>query len=131
MLHTDGNLYLQKQRDDGQPGREIVRWNGNPTGEGFFGKWNPATIKGTIVNGQRVPYPAGTNFSNAPRAAAPAAGNAAAGNAAAGNGTLRRGSRGPAVRKLQLDLGVQPADGVFGPATEAAVKDFSTAYDAR
>jgi len=118
MLHTDGNLYFQKQRDDGQPGREIVRWNGNPTGEGFFGKWNPATIKGTIVNGQRVPYPAGTNFNNAPRAAAPAA------PAAAGNGTLRRGSRGPAVRKLQLDLGVQPADGVFGPATEAAVKDF-------
>ena len=32
MLHTDGNLYFQKQRDDGQPGREIVRWNGNPTG---------------------------------------------------------------------------------------------------
>jgi len=56
----------------------------------------------------------------APAAAAPAAAPAAA----AGNGTLRKGSRGPAVRKLQLDLGVQPADGVFGPATEAAVKDF-------
>ena len=50
----------------------------------------------------------------------PAAGNAPA----AGNSTLRKGSRGEAVRKLQLDLGVQPADGVFGPATEAAVKDF-------
>jgi len=54
-----------------------------------------------------------------PQAAAPAAPAAAAGNS-----TLRKGSRGPAVRKLQLDLGVQPADGVFGPATEAAVKDF-------
>lgn len=37
---------------------------------------------------------------------------------------LRRGSRGPEVRKLQLDLGVQPADGIFGPATERAVRDF-------
>jgi len=114
MLHTDGNLYFK-----GPEG--ITRWNGNPSGEGIIGRWNPATIKGTIVNGQKVPYPSGTNFNNAPRAAAPAA----AGNApAAGNGTLRNGSRGEAVRKLQLDLGVQPADGVFGPSTEAAVKDF-------
>jgi peptidoglycan hydrolase-like protein with peptidoglycan-binding domain len=116
MLHTDGNLYF-----NGPEG--ITRWNGNPSGEGIIGRWNPATIKGTIVNGQKVPYPSGTNFNNAPRAAAPTP--TAAGNApAAGNGTLRNGSRGEAVRKLQLDLGVQPADGVFGPSTEAAVKDF-------
>lgn len=132
MLHTDGNLYLQKQRDDGQPGREIVRWNGNPTGEGFFGKWNPATIKGTIVNGQRVPYPAGTNFSNAPRAAAPAASPAAAApasrvsNTTPTGGLLRRGNRGEEVKQLQRDLGMtgNEIDGIFGPATERAVRTF-------
>jgi len=129
MLHTDGNLYFQKQRDDGQPGREIVRWNGNPTGEGFFGKWNPATIKGTIVNGQRVPYPAGTNFSNAPRAAAPAATTAAAPAAASTTptgGLLRRGNRGEEVKQLQRDLGMtgDEIDGIFGPATERAVRTF-------
>lgn len=43
--------------------------------------------------------------------------------------TLRRGSRGPEVRKLQLDLGVQPADGIFGPATERAVRDFQDRFD--
>jgi len=133
MLHTDGNLYLQKQRDDGQPGREIVRWNGNPTGEGFFGKWNPATIKGTIVNGQRVPYPAGTNFSNAPRAAAPAAAAPAAAapasrvsNTTPTGGLLRRGNRGEEVKQLQRDLGMtgNEIDGIFGPATERAVRTF-------
>ena len=128
MLHTDGNLYLQKQRDDGQPGREIVRWNGNPTGEGFFGKWNPATIKGTIVNGQRVPYPAGTNFSNAPRAAAPAAAAPASrvSNTTPTGGLLRRGNRGEEVKQLQRDLGMtgNEIDGIFGPATERAVRTF-------
>ena len=129
MLHTDGNLYFQKQRDDGQPGREIVRWNGNPTGEGFFGRWNPATIKGTIVNGQRVPYPAGTNFSNAPRAAAPAAAAPAAAPAASTTptgGLLRRGNRGEEVKQLQRDLGMtgDEIDGIFGPATERAVRTF-------
>ena len=139
MLHTDGNLYFQKQREDGA-GREIVRWNGNPTGEGWFGKWNPATIKGTIVNGQRVPYPAGTNFSNAPRAAAPAAAPAAAQPAAANptpntnitgttttpNGNLRNGSRGPDVKSIQQSLGMarDEQDGIFGPKTEAAVRAF-------
>ena len=129
MLHTDGNLYLQKQRDDGQPGREIVRWNGNPTGEGFFGKWNPATIKGTIVNGQRVPYPAGTNFSNAPRAAAAPAAAAPASrvsNTTPTGGLLRRGNRGEEVKQLQRDLGMtgNEIDGIFGPATERAVRTF-------
>ena len=42
--------------------------------------------------------------------------------------TLKRGSKGPEVKKLQYDLGVQPADGDFGPATEKAVKDFQKRY---
>ncbi len=127
MLHTDGNLYFKR-------GNEIVRWNGNPTGEGILGRWNPATIKGTIVNGQRVPYPAGTNFSNAPRAAAPG-GAAPAQQAPAQNprpvtggsydqGLLRRGSRGEGVKELQRKLGMpeNEQDGIFGPKTEQAVR---------
>ena len=41
---------------------------------------------------------------------------------------LKRGSKGPKVKKLQYDLGVQPADGDFGPATEKAVKKFQKLY---
>tara|TARA_B100001057_G_scaffold253668_1_gene253913 strand:+ start:8732 stop:10405 length:1674 start_codon:yes stop_codon:yes gene_type:complete len=41
---------------------------------------------------------------------------------------LKRGAKGPKVKKLQYDLGVQPADGDFGPATEKAVKKFQTLY---
>jgi len=37
--------------------------------------------------------------------------------------TLRKGDRGPAVRKLQRRLGIS-ADGVFGPQTNRAVKRF-------
>lgn len=37
--------------------------------------------------------------------------------------TLRRGSRGPAVRIVQREVGVN-ADGIFGPQTEAAVRAF-------
>jgi peptidoglycan hydrolase-like protein with peptidoglycan-binding domain len=125
MLHTDGNLYF-----NGPEG--ITRWNGNPSGEGIIGRWNPATIKGTIVNGQKVPYPSGTNFNNAPRAAAPtptAAGNAPASrvsNTTPTGGLLRRGNRGEEVKQLQRDLGMtgDEIDGIFGPATERAVRTF-------
>lgn len=41
--------------------------------------------------------------------------------------TLRRGSRGPEVRFLQEALNLIP-DGIFGPITEEAVKDFQKPY---
>ncbi|WP_315925392.1 N-acetylmuramidase domain-containing protein [Mesorhizobium sp. SP-1A] len=45
---------------------------------------------------------------------------------------LRRGSRGEAVRTLQDELGraghALSADGLFGPATEAAVRNFQSAH---
>lgn len=47
---------------------------------------------------------------------------------AAGRPTLRRGSSGDAVRQLQAALGLQPADGVFGPGTEAAVRAFQRTH---
>lgn len=40
---------------------------------------------------------------------------------------LRRGSRGDAVKALQVQLGIK-ADGSFGPATEAAVKKYQTEH---
>ena len=40
--------------------------------------------------------------------------------------TIRQGSRGDAVRQLQELLGIA-ADGIFGPMTKAAVKDYQTA----
>ncbi|UJB73014.1 peptidoglycan-binding protein (plasmid) [Acaryochloris sp. 'Moss Beach'] len=39
--------------------------------------------------------------------------------------TLKRGSRGAIVRVLQAKLGLNP-DGIFGPQTEAAVKDYQS-----
>lgn len=41
--------------------------------------------------------------------------------------TLRRGSRGNDVKALQRALGIRPADGIFGPQTERAVRNFQTA----
>ena len=38
--------------------------------------------------------------------------------------TLRRGSRGEDVKALQRALGIRPADGIFGPQTERAVRNF-------
>jgi putative chitinase len=52
-------------------------------------------------------------------AAAPAA-------AAAPGGTLRRGSKGEDVKKMQAKLGLA-ADGDFGPGTEAALKKWQAA----
>jgi peptidoglycan hydrolase-like protein with peptidoglycan-binding domain len=40
--------------------------------------------------------------------------------------TLRRGSKGDAVKKIQAKLGLS-ADGDFGPGTEAALKKWQTA----
>jgi predicted chitinase/peptidoglycan hydrolase-like protein with peptidoglycan-binding domain len=41
-----------------------------------------------------------------------------------GRPTLRRGSRGAFVVSLQQAVGAAPADGVFGPATEARLRQF-------
>lgn len=43
--------------------------------------------------------------------------------------TLRRGDEGEDVRVLQATIGVEPVDGIFGPATEAAVKAWQSARD--
>lgn len=40
------------------------------------------------------------------------------------NQAMRRGSRGEGVRQLQQNLGMSQADGIFGPATERAVRTF-------
>ncbi len=41
---------------------------------------------------------------------------------------VKRGDRGAAVRSIQGELGI-PADGVFGPQTERAVKRFQLRHD--
>ena len=41
---------------------------------------------------------------------------------------VKRGDRGSAVRSIQQQLGI-PADGVFGPMTERAVKRFQRRHD--
>jgi len=46
----------------------------------------------------------------------------------AGRPTLRRGSVGPLVAELQAKLNIQPADGVFGAHTEAAVRGFQRSH---
>jgi len=44
----------------------------------------------------------------------------------ASGGTLRRGSKGDDVKKMQAKLGLT-ADGDFGPGTEAALKKWQAA----
>jgi len=50
---------------------------------------------------------------------------AAAPSAPKGN-IVKRGSTGTAVKEVQRLIGVSPADGIFGPGTEAAVKAWQT-----
>ena len=50
---------------------------------------------------------------------------AAAPSAPKGN-IVKRGSTGLTVKEIQRLIGVSPADGVFGPGTEAAVKAWQT-----
>lgn len=40
--------------------------------------------------------------------------------------TVKRGSRGPTVQKVQEKLGITPADGIFGPGTERIVKQWQS-----
>jgi len=47
----------------------------------------------------------------------------------AGKQTLKRGSRGDAVKTVQAKIGVT-ADGIFGPGTEAAVRAFQRSKNA-
>jgi peptidoglycan hydrolase-like protein with peptidoglycan-binding domain len=135
IMHApDGNLYFQKPKTgrDGMAvgGKEIVRWNGNPSGEGFFGKWNPATIKGIVKGGRKISYRQGENFKNAPSnqvGKAPAQSwknpDAKPAGKAGTSNLLRKGSRGAEVKAIQAQLGIT-ADGIFGSGTEKAVMDF-------
>lgn len=43
--------------------------------------------------------------------------------------TLRRGDEGEDVRVLQATIGVEPVDGIFGPATEEAVKAWQARHE--
>lgn len=56
-------------------------------------------------------------------------GASSAGGASASNEVIvKRGDRGSAVRQIQEELGI-PADGIFGPQTERAVKRFQRRHD--
>ena len=44
--------------------------------------------------------------------------------------TLRRGARDPMVAVIQHKLGLSPEDGIFGPATEAKVRDLQKSIQA-
>ena len=40
------------------------------------------------------------------------------------NQTIKQGSRGPLVKEVQEHLGIEPADGIFGPGTARQVKEW-------
>jgi len=42
------------------------------------------------------------------------------------NQTIKQGSRGPLVAEVQEKLGIEPADGIFGPGTARIVKEWQT-----
>src|SRR3954465_10604493 len=54
--------------------------------------------------------------------------SAAGGASASSEIVVKRGDRGSAGRRTQRQLGI-PADGVFGPMTERAVKRFQRRHD--
>jgi len=54
--------------------------------------------------------------------------SASGGASASSEIVVKRGDRGAAVRSIQRQLGI-PADGVFGPQTERAVKRFQSRHD--
>src|SRR3954452_15551882 len=54
--------------------------------------------------------------------------SASGGASASSELVVKRGDRGSAVRSIQHQLGI-PADGVFGPMTERAVKRFQRRHD--
>jgi peptidoglycan hydrolase-like protein with peptidoglycan-binding domain len=54
--------------------------------------------------------------------------SASGGASAASEVIVKRGDRGSAVRAIQQELGI-PADGVFGPMTERAVKRFQSRHN--
>jgi transglycosylase-like protein/putative peptidoglycan binding protein len=54
--------------------------------------------------------------------------SASGGASASSEVVVKRGDRGDAVRSIQRELGI-PADGVFGPMTERAVKRFQSGHD--
>ena len=129
MAHSDGKIYWMGGD------RRIQPWQGNPNADGILGRFNPATVRGKIVNGRKVPYGPGENFANDPTNRGPQAStwkNPDAQPQAAkpvtgakyDQGLLRRGSRGAGVKELQAKLGMPKSeqDGIFGPKTEAAVK---------
>jgi hypothetical protein len=58
----------------------------------------------------------------------PAAEPPASPGSAPGRPTVRRGSIGPAVQQLQQALQLDPADGIFGAGTEAAVRAFQRSH---
>ena len=132
MAHSDGKIYWMGGD------RRIQPWQGNPNADGILGRFNPATVRGKIVNGQKVPYGPGENFANDPTNRGPQASTwknpdaqgaqTQAAKPVTGakydQGLLRRGSRGAGVKELQAKLGMPKSeqDGIFGPKTEAAVK---------
>lgn len=58
----------------------------------------------------------------------PATGDIVPAVAPTGHPTIRMGSKGAAVAEAQRLLGVQPADGIFGPATKTIAVAFQAAH---